>query len=63
MNGNKLPWWLEAGAESCSFCESPLHYEAMVFCVDCDRPVCPACLVERDRSALCPECHDERGPQ
>lgn len=63
MHIRQLPWWLEEGPESCPFCDSRLHYEALLYCADCDRPVCPTCLVEHleSRSVLCPECHDERG--
>ena len=63
MNLRRLPWWLEAGAEACPFCEIRLHFEALAFCVDCDRPICATCLVERleSRTVLCPECHAGRG--
>lgn len=63
MTGKKQPWWLEPGAETCPFCETRLHFEALVYCTDCDRPVCPICLVEirESRRLLCPECHAEAG--
>lgn len=63
MSRKQFPWWLEAGPESCPFCESRVHFEAVVYCSDCDRPVCPTCLAEllESRSVLCPECHAETG--
>lgn len=55
MSKKPLPWWLEAGPENCPFCAGRVHFEALAYCADCDRPVCPTCLVPADR-ALCPEC-------
>lgn len=54
----QLPWWLEEGTESCPFCGNRFHFEALVYCRDCDRPICPACLVEGHR-VRCPECRTE----
>lgn len=64
MHVKQIPWWLEAGPQSCPFCEGRLHFEALLYCAECDRPICPTCLQElhESRSALCPECYDERGP-
>jgi DNA-directed RNA polymerase subunit RPC12/RpoP len=55
------PWWLEAGAAHCEFCFMAFHEEAAYFCIECDRPVCPACVVEvhETREVLCPECAEE----
>ncbi len=63
MSEKQFPWWLETGAGSCPFCENRLHFEALVYCTDCDRPVCPTCLEKapESRSVLCPECHAEAG--
>ncbi len=57
----QLPWWLEKGAAVCPFCEDRLHVEALAYCSDCDRPICPACLVAEGHRALCPECHSDMG--
>lgn len=62
MKRKALPWWLEPGPESCPFCEGQLHFEALVYCADCDRPICPTCQVEVvSRRVLCPECYAETG--
>lgn len=58
MSKKHLPWWLETGPETCPFCTGRLHVEVLSFCADCDRPVCPTCLVEESR-VLCPECAEE----
>lgn len=52
------PWWLEAGSESCPFCEVRYQFEIAYHCVECDRPVCPACVTEihTTRRVYCPEC-------
>lgn len=55
------PWWLQPGPESCDVCLGAVHYEALVHCSACDRPLCPACAVtvfER-RIVLCPDCAEE----
>ncbi|HET6655539.1 MAG TPA: hypothetical protein VFH57_04775 [Gammaproteobacteria bacterium] len=51
-------WWLEAGAASCEFCAVAYHEEVAVHCIECDRPVCPVCVVEirETREIICPEC-------
>lgn len=55
---SELPWWLEPGSETCEFCLHTYHYEAGYYCVDCDRPICPACIVEVrvSRTVVCPAC-------
>ncbi|AMC99741.1 hypothetical protein [Halomonas chromatireducens] len=54
-------WWLESGPETCQFRLRTFHYEAGYHCIDCDRPICPACVAERleSRETLCPECHED----
>jgi hypothetical protein len=63
MKSKALPWWLEPGPEICPFCEVHLHFEVMLYCATCDRPICPTCQVEimESRSVLCPECYAETG--
>ncbi len=51
-------WWLE-GSEICPFCDHRYVWEMEVRCVDCDRPVCPVCLVRiRLNEFRCPDCGD-----
>ena len=56
----KQAWWLDPGTEQCVFCEAALHDQALVYCVVCDRPVCPLCRMGDDdlEEALCPECSE-----
>lgn len=58
-----VPWWLEAGPESCEFCLATYHVEVGYECIECDRPVCPICIVwVREESAIfCPECAPREG--
>ncbi|HET6655408.1 MAG TPA: hypothetical protein VFH57_04110 [Gammaproteobacteria bacterium] len=55
---HKKPWWLEAGAASCGFCAVAYLEEVAVHCFECDRPICPVCVVEvrESRTVVCPEC-------
>ena len=52
------PWSLEPGLESCDFCAHRFAIEVAYFCADCDRPVCPLCVmrVVSRGELLCPEC-------
>lgn len=52
------PWWSEPGPEVCEFCLQAFHLEAGYHCIDCDRPICPVCVVTlRERRAVsCPQC-------
>lgn len=56
------PWWLDAGcaetAEECGFCLGTYAVEAEVRCVDCDRPMCPLCVVvvRETASFRCADC-------
>lgn len=56
---NSTPWWLDPGPQECEFCLLHYHYEAGYHCIECDRPLCPACVVEirATRTVVCPECH------
>ena len=57
-----LPWWATRGGQTCSFCLQSYHYEVAVHCPDCDRPVCPSCVVRLSVEVLtvhCPECDGE----
>jgi hypothetical protein len=53
-------WWL-GGGESCGFCLLDYSYEVEFRCDDCDRPVCPECVVVVSERAviICPECRAE----
>jgi DNA-directed RNA polymerase subunit RPC12/RpoP len=57
-------WWSETGPSTCDYCLATFHLEMGYYCADCDRPVCPVCvLAARDRRAVvCPECHTEVSP-
>lgn len=57
-DGQQFRWWLESGPETCAFCEVRYNIEAACYCVECDRPVCPACFVEIrvTRRIYCPDC-------
>lgn len=61
----ETPWWLEAGEETCPFCQRHYHYEAGYHCVRCDRPICPLCVVvlQRHQEVRCPECGEESGEE
>ena len=55
--GPRVPWWLEAGPDTCEFCLHGYHVEAGYYCFDCDAPVCALCVVARAQaralSGLC----------
>ncbi|MDT8386527.1 MAG: hypothetical protein RQ736_03385 [Thiogranum sp.] len=61
--GPRLPWWLQAGPDSCEFCFHAYHVEAGYYCFDCDAPVCPLCVVavRERRVVLCPHCAEGGG--
>ncbi|MCD6007978.1 MULTISPECIES: hypothetical protein [Halomonadaceae] len=56
-----LPWWLQAGDEECPFCLRRYHVEAGYYCMHCDQPICPFCVVElrESRETVCPDCREE----
>ena len=49
-------WWDEAGPDVCEFCQHAFHVEVGFYCADCDRPVCPVCVITLSSRAACPEC-------
>jgi hypothetical protein len=49
------PWWFEPGPGACATCLGEVHYEVLVYCEDCDGPICPTCVVEV-REAPTPRC-------
>lgn len=55
--------WDGPGPDFCDFCRHSFHVEVGFHCIDCDRPVCPACVmtvtVEERHRARCPECIPE----
>lgn len=57
----QAPWWLQPGTESCPFCEASYAFEAGYYCVDCDQPVCPICIIEAhaSREIYCPQCRPQ----
>jgi DNA-directed RNA polymerase subunit RPC12/RpoP len=52
------PWWSKPGPELCEFCLHTFQVEAGYYCADCDRPICPVCVLQiRERhSVSCPDC-------
>lgn len=54
------PWWL-SGEETCEFCAQQYTLEVEFRCVDCDRPICPMCVVvvRESHRVVCPECHPD----
>lgn len=59
MNRNTSPWpawWNQPGPDECEFCHRPFHVEVGYYCADCDRPVCPVCVVTVRDCIACPEC-------
>lgn len=55
------PWWSEPGPEQCAFCLQAYYAEMGYYCFDCDRAVCPVCVVQlREQGSVhCPECHGQ----
>ena len=56
-----IAWWNEAGPDRCEFCRHAFCVEVGFHCADCDRPVCPLCVITvRERQiVVCPACHEE----
>ncbi len=52
------PTLLAPETERCDFCLQPYVYELEFRCFDCDRPICPICVVtiRARRESRCPEC-------
>lgn len=52
-----------AGDAHCGFCLQSYAYELEVFCLHCDRPMCPICVVKRTfrGQRICPECASDTG--
>jgi hypothetical protein len=46
------------GSETCSFCLQTYVVELEWHCLDCDRPLCPSCVIVRRLRAesVCPAC-------
>lgn len=55
------PFWADPGPDICDFCEFFYYTEVGYHCTECDRPVCPSCMVTlyEFRAVLCPECSEE----
>lgn len=51
-------WWLEAGPELCTGCEVSVHFEALTYCVRCDRPFCALCIMHlhEESEMVCGDC-------
>lgn len=62
QQSRKGDWWSESGPDCCEFCSAAYYFELGYHCIDCDRPVCPSCVltVLDLRCVLCPECNAER---
>lgn len=52
------PWWLSPGFEWCFVCEASVHAEALGYCIACDRPLCPLCMMFTGEGGAiqCPDC-------
>jgi hypothetical protein len=46
----QFPWWLESSSGRCAGCDVRVHVELLIYCVACDRPFCPLCIVAIRRS-------------
>ena len=57
------PWWLMPGTEFCEFCLHTYQFEVGYYCVECDGPVCPLCVIEvrATRRVVCPNCYGRTG--
>ena len=55
-------WWDEAGPDYCEFCQHTFYVEVGFYCADCDRPICPVCVVtvHGQEGVTCSECSSER---
>lgn len=51
-------WWNAPGPDYCAFCQHFFQVEVGYHCVECDRPVCPLCIVtlREQHAVVCPEC-------
>jgi hypothetical protein len=46
-----------SGDGQCGFCLQTYLLQLEVYCVECDRPLCPLCAMHRSPGGgLCPEC-------
>lgn len=62
MDADPVAQWSDPGPYHCEFCQHSFHIEVGYYCHDCDRAVCPVCVVTvREQHTLsCPDCHTER---
>ena len=60
--GEPRAWWSEPGPDICEFCQQSFHVEVGYYCAECDRSVCPVCVLRlrEHRTVVCPECTPER---
>lgn len=59
-HSNGSGWWL-AGGETCLFCLQEFAVGTEYHCLECDRIICPCCVVvvRRVQRVLCPECSEQ----
>lgn len=56
-NQSDLPWWIDEGFETCTFCLQRYSYEMEYRCLECDAPICPMCIVDVHETVVaCPDC-------
>jgi hypothetical protein len=55
-----LPYWIAAEEATCTACEHRHARAVTIFCVTCDRGVCPLCAVFISSEVFCPDCGSER---
>ena len=55
------PWWSDPGPVQCQFCLQAYRSECGYHCGDCDRPLCPVCVVtvRGRREVICPACRGQ----
>jgi len=51
------PWWLDEETQ-CEHCFQHYSHNIGYYCIQCDRPVCPLCIVVVDptQDVHCPQC-------
>lgn len=59
--GSASPWWL-AEEEDCGYCHQAYARSVEYYCVHCEEPVCPSCVIviRETREFVCPHCHQQQ---
>lgn len=58
MAAGATSWFLE-GTETCEHCGQTYAVELERYCVTCDAPICPFCVVIVREELRCPACEEE----